>query len=180
MVDPSDELRVVLLAQSGDPGAVEALLVAVEAPLSRYVARLVGPASAPDVLQDVFVKIWRNLKWLRQPELFRPWAYRIATRACYGHLKHERQQAERIDSGAALDQLVAKPAASPLLAGDLDRLFEHVSLASRAVLLLHYGEDQSIEDTAAILDISVGTAKSRLSYGLACLRDFVEQKGRSS
>jgi RNA polymerase sigma-70 factor, ECF subfamily len=180
MVDPSEERRVVLLAQSGDPAAVEALLVAVEPALSRYVTRLVGPVSAPDVLQDVFVKIWRNLKWLRQPELLRPWAYRIATRACYGHLKRERHQAERIDPGAALDQLAAKPEASAILAGELDRLFGRVSPASRAVLLLHYGEDQSIEDTAAILDISVGTAKSRLSYGLACLRDFVKQKGRSS
>jgi RNA polymerase sigma-70 factor (ECF subfamily) len=177
MVDTSDELRVVLMAQSGDPGAVEALLVAVEPPLSRYVARLVGPASAPDVLQDVFVKIWRNLKWLRQPELFRPWAYRIATRTCYGHLKRERQLAERIDPDAAIDELAANPDTSAVLAGDLDRLIGHVSLASRAVLLLHYGEDQSIEDTAAILDISVGTAKSRLSYGLACLRALLKQKG---
>jgi RNA polymerase sigma-70 factor, ECF subfamily len=180
MVDASVELRLVLLAQSGDPVAVEALLVAVEPALSRYVARLVGPLSAPDVLQDVFVKIWRNLTWLRQPELFRPWAYRIATRACYGHLKRERRQAERIDPGAAIDDVPAKSDASEELAGELDRLFEHVSLASRAVLLLHYGEDQSIEETAAILDINVGTAKSRLSYGLACLRAFVKQKGRSS
>jgi hypothetical protein len=41
-----------LLAQSGDPVAVEALLIAVEAALSRYVGRLVGPLAAPDVLQD--------------------------------------------------------------------------------------------------------------------------------
>jgi len=177
MVDPSDERRVVLLAQSGDPVAVEALLVAVEPALSRYVARLVGPLSAPDVLQDVFVKIWRHLKWLRQPELFRPWAYRIATRACYGHLKRERQQAQRVDPDAAIDQLAATPDAIAVPAEELDRLFEHVSPASRAVLLLHYGEDQSIEETAAILDIIVGTAKSRLSYGLACLRGFVKQKG---
>lgn len=177
MVDASDERRVVLLAQSGDPAAVEALLIAVEPALSRYVARLVGPLSAPDVLQDVFVKIWRNLKWLRQPELFRPWAYRIATRACYGHLKRERQQAERIDPDAAVDQLSATPDASAVLAEELDRLFEYVSPASRAVLLLHYGEDQSLEETAAILDINVGTAKSRLSYGLACLRALLKEKG---
>jgi DNA-directed RNA polymerase specialized sigma24 family protein len=52
----------VPLVQSGDPAAVEALLVAVEPALSRYVTRLVGPLSAADVLQDVFVKIRRNLK----------------------------------------------------------------------------------------------------------------------
>jgi RNA polymerase sigma-70 factor, ECF subfamily len=92
-----------------------------------------------------------NLVILRQPELFRPWAYRIATRACYGHLKRARQQAERIDPDAAIDQLSATPDASAVLAEELDRLFEYVSPASRAVLLLHYGEDQSIEETAAIL-----------------------------
>lgn len=59
----------------------------------------------------------------------------------------------------------------------LDVLLDRVSAASRAVLLLHYVEDLSIEETAAILDISVGTAKSRLAYGLACLRKLTNWKG---
>jgi len=45
------------------------------------------------------------------------------------------------------------------------------------VLLLHYQQDLSIEETAVVLDIPVGTAKSRLAYGVSVLRKLLDQKG---
>lgn len=180
MADTRDELHLVLLAQCGDRDALEALLVGVQAALGRFVAGLVGGSDADDVLQDVFLKIWRNLRWLRQPELFRPWAYRIATRACYRHLKRARRWSDRVDDAAMVDNLPAPADVRSGLIGGLVPLLERVSPASRAVLLLHYVEDLSIEETAAILDVNVGTAKSRLAYGLACLRGFINSKGPSS
>lgn len=69
----------VLRAQAGDGEALDELLKAVEEPLYRYISRLVGErAAAEDILQEVFIHIYRKLGWLREPELFRPWAYRIA------------------------------------------------------------------------------------------------------
>jgi len=56
---------------------------------------------------------------------------------------------------------------------DFLRLVDRVSPASRAVLLLHYQQHLSLEETAAILDIPVGTAKSRLSSGVSTIRKFV-------
>ena len=56
-------------------------------------------------------------------------------------------------------------------------LIDRVSPASRAVLLLHYQQHLSIEETALVLDIPVGTAKSRLAYGVSVLRKLVNQKG---
>jgi RNA polymerase sigma-70 factor (ECF subfamily) len=55
-------------------------------------------------------------------------------------------------------------------------LVDRVSPASRAVLLLHYQQHLSLEEAAAILDIPVGTAKSRLSYGLATLRRSIKEQ----
>jgi len=55
-------------------------------------------------------------------------------------------------------------------------MVDRVSPASRAVLLLHYQQHLSLEEAAAILDIPVGTAKSRLSYGLATLRRFIKEQ----
>jgi RNA polymerase sigma-70 factor, ECF subfamily len=177
MADSHDQLSLVLLAQCGDRGALEALLLGVQAPLGRFVAGLVGESEADDVLQDVFLKIWKNLGWLRHPELFRPWAYRIATRSCYAHLKRSRRWTDRVDDAAVMDDLPAPADVRTGLIGSLGPLLERVSPASRAVLLLHYVEDLSIDEAAAILDINVGTAKSRLAYGLACLRGFVNPKG---
>jgi len=178
MSDPHNELTAVLLAQCGDSAALEPLLRGIQTSLSRYISGLVGHLAAEDVLQEVFVKIWQNLRWLHQPELFRHWAYRIASRACYRHLKRTRQWSDRLDEAAVVEDLPA-PASFRIdfLAG-LDALLDRVSAASRAVLLLHYVEDLSIEETAAILDISVGTAKSRLAYGLARLREITIGKDK--
>ena len=74
------ERQLVLLAQSDDREALEGLLIRLQNSSSRYVRGLVGEPDSEDVLQDVFVKIWRNVKSLEMPELFRPWAYRIASR----------------------------------------------------------------------------------------------------
>jgi RNA polymerase sigma-70 factor (ECF subfamily) len=53
-----------------------------------------------------------------------------------------------------------------------------VSPASRAALLLHYEQHLSLEETAAILDVLVGTVKSRLSYGLASIRNLLKEKSK--
>ena len=59
---------------------------------------------------------------------------------------------------------------------DFLELAGQASPASRAVLLLHYQQHLSIEEAAAILDIPLGTAKSRLSYGIAAIRKYVKEK----
>jgi RNA polymerase sigma-70 factor (ECF subfamily) len=64
----------------------------------------------------------------------------------------------------------------PVLFSEMSELLDRVSPASRAMLLLHYMQDLSIEEAAAILDISAGTAKSRLAYGLSCLRKSMERR----
>ncbi|HTA42162.1 MAG TPA: sigma factor-like helix-turn-helix DNA-binding protein [Bryobacteraceae bacterium] len=51
----------------------------------------------------------------------------------------------------------------------MSEILDRTPPASRAVLLLYYVEDLPIEEVAAILDIHIGTAKSRLACGLSCL-----------
>jgi RNA polymerase sigma-70 factor (ECF subfamily) len=178
MAEFPDERQLVLLAQADDREALEGLLIGLQNSLSRYVRGLVGEPDSEDVLQDVFVKIWRNVKSLEMPELFRPWAYRIASRTCFEYLKRQRRWTERYDNEAVVEKLPSPNLSGfPELIAGLETFLEHIPPASRAVLLLHYGEDLSIEEAAAILDIGIGTAKSRLAYGLACLRKSVIKKG---
>lgn len=166
------ELLLTLEAAAGDREAYNRLLERVEQPLHRYIASLVGrPDVAHDVLQEVFVRIYRKLRWLRDPTLFRPWAYRIATRECLKQLKRER----RWTAPGANPEEIPEPVreVSELAAEMAERLpglLERLSPASRTVIALHYLHEMTIEETAAVLDISTGTAKSRLAYGLAALR----------
>src|ERR1700722_717245 len=91
MSDQLIPLTLVLLARSGDRQAMNDLLAKVQAGLYGYIVRLVEDRHlAEDILQEVFVLIFRKLYWLRDPEFFRPWAYRIASREAFGRLRKHR------------------------------------------------------------------------------------------
>jgi RNA polymerase sigma-70 factor (ECF subfamily) len=158
-----------LLAQTGDRAALEQLLREIHAPLRRYITRLAGVALADDVLQETSLQIFRKLPFLREPAVFRPWALRIASRIAFSHLKRARRWLPLDDISleplTTLDSNLGELPDAAFFA-----LLDLVSPASRAVLLLHYQHDLSLEESAAILEIPIGTAKSRLHYGVATLR----------
>jgi len=164
----------VLRAQSGDAEALNELLQTVQAPLFRYISSLVSDTHlAENILQEVFMRIYRKLHWLREPSVFRSWAYQIATRETFRQLKRERRWRILGDETA----LQALPTAPPReefaseLIERLPQLVDGLSPASRAVIVLYYLHEMSLVETAAILRIPLGTVKSRLAYGLESLRE---------
>jgi RNA polymerase sigma-70 factor (ECF subfamily) len=168
------EMQWVLRAQVGDREALEDLLRTVQPSLRRYLAGLAGAADADDLLQDVLMLVIRKIGGLEDPALFRPWTFRIASREAFRHIRKRRAWVGQHDDESELAN-VAGPDMRPndellqqLLAS------EALSPASRAVLMLHFREGLSLPEVAAILDIPVGTAKSRLAYGLAALRKHMK------
>src|SRR5208283_5397549 len=100
------EAQWVLRAQCNDREALESLLRSVQPALHQYLSGLVGRFDADDVLQEVLVVIYRKLAWLRTPEVFRHWAYRIASRTAFRHLNKERRRPEQVqDDSVSLEQL---------------------------------------------------------------------------
>jgi RNA polymerase sigma-70 factor (ECF subfamily) len=171
------ELRWVLYAQAGDRAALDALLQRVQEPLYRYVYHLVGSQPlAEDVLQEVFILIYRKLKWLREPELFRPWAYRIATREAFKQLKREKLWRDVSVEEDALTEIVAPERESyrAEMLAQLPQLVARLSPSSRAVIVLHYLHEWSLPEIADVLGVALGTVKSRLAYGLSRLRKQLE------
>jgi RNA polymerase sigma-70 factor (ECF subfamily) len=169
----------VLRAQCADREALELLLRSIQPALRRYVGGLVGVTDADDVLQEVLILVARKLGALQDPALVRPWAFRIASREAFRHVKKRRVWAERHDDDTQLANLPTPlEVASGEVLGDL-LAAGPVSPASRAVLLLHFQEELSLPDVAAILEIPLGTAKSRLAYGLATLRKHLKSHGGS-
>ncbi len=167
----------VLRAQSGDRNALNELLKTIQEPLYRYISTLVRERpAAEDILQEVFIRIYRKLGWLREPHVFRAWAYQIATRETFRYLKRERRWADHVRDDAILKTIPALPARAefmselPELIGRLPQLVANLSPASRAVIVLYYLEEMSLDETAAVLEIPIGTVKSRLAYGLERLR----------
>jgi len=146
----------------------------------RLTAAIVGSGDAPDVAQEAFVVAWQQLPKLRDEAAFTSWLRRICVNRSRNWLR-DRGRRPR----AALD--IGDEAAAAILpdpAGDfrgaveartvLEPAFEALTPDQRAVLALHYSMGYSIAETADALGIRAGTAKSRLSAGLAALRREIE------
>ena len=174
--DPGEAL-LVLRAQSGDAEAFAALYESAAPALRGYVRWAAGGrADVEDVLHDVFLIVYRKVRWLRDPASFRPWIYRIAARqvltACRARdtqLTDEEWQQMRAHRASTPDRDILLEAARQRIAD--------LPAASRAVLSLHYLEGLTLEEAAAVLGIPVGTAKSRLSAGIARLRVWLGAGG---
>ena len=179
MLTPIQEMQWVLRAQCRDREALEMLLRSVQPSLRRYLSGLVGRTDADDLLQDVMVIVIRKLGGLDDPQVFRPWAFRIASREAFRHIRKRHLWIGQHEDDSQLDDLPS-PEIRP--SGELLQQLlatESISPASRAVLILHFQEDLSLPEAAAILDIPVGTAKSRLAYGLASIRKHMKKTGGS-
>ena len=170
MAPKSHELRLILRAQAGDRGAYGQLIELHEERLHAFVLGIVRqPALAEDLMQEILFRVYQKLPWLREPELFRSWLYRIAAReACRAATRSRRQAGVELDEERLVQEEPEPP--DPLLLSRLPALLDRLSPASRAVVLLHYYEERSLDEIAAILGAPLGTVKSRLSYGLSTLR----------
>lgn len=179
MTDPKQEIFLVLRSQTGDARAFDELLKSVQQTLFRYIYRLTGDhALAEDVLQEVFIIIYRKLRWLENPKLFRAWTYRIASRETFRRLKMERRWSEQIRDEEILEKISGDEKEAiyePELIAKIPEMLAEISPAARAVIVLHYLEEMSLVETAEILDIALGTAKSRLAYGLESLRKNIKK-----
>lgn len=157
----------MLRAQCGDREALELLLRSIQPSLGRYLSGLVGTSNSDDVLQDVLIIVARKLAWLEQPELLRPWVFRIASRAGFKHLKRQRRW---LGDETGLEDVAAPEPSPPQELLRALPTMDGISPASRAVLVLHFLEEMSLPAVAAVLEVPLGTVKSRLAYGLTAMR----------
>ena len=165
-----DEAMLVLLAQAGDREALGALLQRVQPALRGYLRMLKrDAAAADDLLQDTFVIAVRKLRFLRDPVLFRSWIFRIATREAH---RRTRPAPGAFDThhepvaGGGPELALMDAESRERLREDVARLPDR----AREVIVLHFFEEMTLEETAAVLEAPLGTVKSRLAYGLGLLR----------
>ena len=173
----SDPRWVILRAQSGDRQALEQVLLETSRQVGSLVRRIARD-DADDVLQGVLWTVARKLTWLEDPAAFKPWVYRIATRAALKHVTRERRLWP-FGAREELDLVPQPEAAAPTFRPDeIPALLSHATARSRAVIVLHYLEELSLAEIAVVMGVPLGTVKSRLSYGLRSMRQALAAQGR--
>ena len=176
-MESKKEIMFVLRAQTGDKEAYNQLLKSIQKQLYWHIWNLVGDKNlTEDILQEIFVLIYKKLHQLKQPELFRPWVYRITTRETFRMIKKEKLYDEIITDCELLEN-ISVPEEEDTLDEEIRKrihlLINKLSPASSTVISLHYIGQLTIYEVAQTLNISANTVKSRLSYGLKSLRESI-------
>jgi RNA polymerase sigma-70 factor (ECF subfamily) len=166
-----DLQELVLRAHRGEVVAFDALVRSHQSFVFALSLRLLcNEDEARDVVQDVFVKVWRNLGRYDPRRKFTTWLYAITTNLCLDRLRSAKRKAQTISSNAALHNDLAIPGERDLeseisngeLAGIIRKLTERLPERQRIVFTLRDLQDLSVEEVVEITGLSRESVKSNL------------------
>lgn len=178
-VERDELVRLVNQAQAGDPSALSAIVERYWKKIYAFCyCYLRSQAIAEEVTQETFLKVVEQIKTLKDPTSFVAWLYRIARNLCHDewtHRKRNESLGEEVltvipDCGESSEDFMDKKMERERVAQAISRLSED----HRDVLVLVHYERLSYEEAAEILDIEVGTLKSRLFRALQKLREQLD------
>ena len=159
-------------ARGGDREAFTVLVHQVSDVLYSIAYRILrDPGLAEDALQNALVLAWRRIPHLREPDRFEAWIHRILVHACYDESQRARHWTATVRV-LPIDG-PSTPDGSDAVADrdELERAFRRLSIDQRAVFVLHHYLGLPLVEVAELLEIPAGTARSRLHYAIAGLRD---------
>ncbi len=190
MRQESDDIQLISRFKKGDTSAFEELVLKYQDRIYKLCRHTLGNAQeAEDAAQDTFVKAYQNLKKFTPESSLFTWLYRIAVNTCIDYKRRPFFESLFRRSNEGEDLIVEPLSNEP----SPDRLYEskqmgralrlglkQLSEKLRTVLILKEIEGLSYEEIAEVLDISIGTVKSRISRAREELKErlqkFTEQK----
>ncbi|MCI0347056.1 MAG: sigma-70 family RNA polymerase sigma factor [Chloroflexi bacterium] len=173
------EPSLVERARSGDREAFSAIAFEVSDGLFAVAHRVLRDFdAAADALQVALVRMWRDLPGLSDPNRFEAWAYRVLIRACHDAIRARRPPGPQLYLVAGDRATVADHAGDVVARDELDHAFRRLTPDQRAILVLQYYRDLKLEDIASLLQIPIGTVRSRLFYAKQALRSALEADSR--
>ena len=132
---------------------------------------------AGDVTQQALLKIWQELPRLRDADRCAAWSYRLLVNACRDEMRRRRRPSADLQL-LENDAWVADASMSVADRDQLDRAFRTLSVDHRSVVILHYYLEYSLAEIATIVDVPLGTVRSRLHYARRVMRSAIEADQR--
>jgi RNA polymerase sigma-70 factor (ECF subfamily) len=177
-ISQSQEQGWILRARQGDTEAFRSLVDACERRLLYFILRFLPDAhQALDVLQEVWLTVFRRLPGLRAPEAFSTWLYQITHDKVVSLVRRQRRERgvyEDLGNGRVAEAEDQQDF-SREDAEAVHRALGLLSVEHREVLTLRFLEDMRLEEIAEALRCSLGTVKSRLHYARRALRHEMEK-----
>lgn len=174
-----------------DMNAFNTLVWRWEKPLYNFILRIMGNREiAKDLSQIVFIRMYKQLKTLKDPEKFSSWVYRIAMNLCKDELKKktrhrivsldaltdddpEREQIKRqfSDDGLSPEDIIQQQQLEDIIKNALTQIPEE----QRVVIVMKQYQGLKFTEIADILNQPINTIKSRLYYGLRAMKKILEE-----
>ncbi len=188
-----DEAALVTGLQAGSDEAFDYLVTYYHSSVHNLVYGILGdPADAADVTQDVFIRVFRGIHGFRGSSSLKTWLYRVAVRQALNHRRwcwrHHRDQVS-IDAGEEgrsrrfdLPDATATPfdeCAVHEMQAKVRKALATVPPKFRSAVILRDLEGLAYEEIAEVLEVSVGTVKSRILRGRRILKENLEPLLRS-
>ena len=182
------EEQLIRYAQQGDNDAFEQLLLLHQKKVYNLCLRMsANPDDALDLSQEAFIKAWRSIGQYQFEASFSTWLFRLTSNVCIDHLRRKKRRQETSLTESYDDSDEAEeftlPDAAPLPEEQaitnetklaLAQAMERLGPEHREILQLRVVEDLPYEQIAEILDIRVGTVKSRLARARLSLRKILK------
>ena len=148
-------------------------------PLYVYVVELVhDEQTSLDIVQETFINAVRHLGSLREDQKFGSWLFGIAHQKCIQRWRKQGREEALLDEFAGATPECQPDPLELLLRAEQEEQFmellDRLPPAQRSVLLLHFVEDFSLEEIAAITGTQLGTVKSRMYYAKKALRKLLQ------
>ena len=169
----NDDVELIQRSLTGDENAFAQLVKKYQKQVHALAWRKVGDFhTAEEITQDTFLRVYKNLSTLKDPNRFTGWLYRIAARQCHAWLRKKRMQTQSLEEtdlelieGVTYSQYVAEEqakAATEAQRGIVQRLLARLQESERTVVTLHYFGEMTCEEISRFLGVSASTVKSRL------------------
>ena len=188
----TEEASLIADLKAGSEDAFAMLIAQYQQPIYSLIARsLSDPADAADMTQEVFLKVFRSIRRFHGDSSLRTWLYRIALREASNQRRwwsrHKRREVtiDTPPSGCeedapSLAQLLADSHGTPLehaeqaeVRASVEAALRLLPEAFRTVVVLREIEGLAYEEIAEVLEVNLGTVKSRLTRGRTLLRDLL-------